>query len=176
MGIEIERKFTVSTAPENLQEYPVHEIEQGYLNVSPAIRVRRQDDKYIMTYKGEKSRVEGEIGQVEYNMPLDAQSYEHMAAKADGIVIRKKRYLVPLNSDAYTSEYLSRRPEIAEMLAEGKIKIELDVFSSPADIGMLAEVEFPDEDSARNYKKADWFDEDVTGNIRYSNAQMSRGQ
>ena len=176
MGIEIERKFTVKTAPEGLEQFPVHEIEQGYLNVNPAIRVRRQDDRYIMTYKGEKSRIEGEIGQVEYNMPLDEKAYEHMAAKADGIVIRKKRYLVPLNSDAFSDEYLGKHPEIAKMIGEGKIKIELDVFSNPADIGMLAEVEFPDEDSARNYKKADWFDEDVTGNLRYSNAQMSRRQ
>jgi CYTH domain-containing protein len=176
MGIEIERKFTVKTAPEGLEQFPVHEIEQGYLNVNPAIRVRRQDDRYIMTYKGEKSRIEGEIGQVEYNMPLDEKSYEHMAAKADGIVIRKKRYLVPLNSDAFSDEYLGKHPEIVKMIGEGKIKIELDVFSTPADIGMLAEVEFPDEDSAKNYNMASWFDEDVTGDIRYSNAQMSRGK
>ncbi|MBO4336849.1 MAG: CYTH domain-containing protein [Lachnospiraceae bacterium] len=174
--MEIEKKFTVKAAPSDLSEMQVHEIEQGYLNVSPAIRVRRQDDRYILTYKGAHSGKEGEIGQVEYNMPLDAQSYEHMAAKADGIVIRKKRYLIPLNDDAFSEEYLQKHPDIKDKIAKGEIKIELDVFSSPADIGMLAEVEFPDEDSARNYIKADWFDEDVTGDIRYSNAQMSRGQ
>lgn len=176
MGVEIERKFTVKKAPDNLQEMPVHVIEQGYLNVHPAVRVRKQDDTYIMTYKGAASPGEGDIGKVEYNMPLDAESYEHLSAKADGIVIRKKRYLIPLNEDAYSAEYLEMRPDLKEMIAKGQIKIELDVFSTPDNIGMLAEVEFPDEESARNYRKAEWFEEDVTGDVRYSNAQMSRGQ
>ena len=176
MGVEIERKFTVTKVPIDLQDMPVHEIEQAYLNVHPAIRVRKQDDEYYMTYKGAHSPRDGEIGQVEYNMPLDAGSYEHMAAKADGIVIRKKRFLIPLNDDAFSAEYLAMNPSIREMIEKNEIKIELDVFSSPENIGMLAEVEFPDEDSARNYHMPEWFDKDVTGDVRYSNAQMSRGQ
>ena len=76
MGVEIERKFTVKEAPEGLDKLPMHVIEQAYLNVRPAIRVRKQDDTYYMTYKGARSANEGEIGQVEYNMPLDAASYD----------------------------------------------------------------------------------------------------
>ena len=68
MGIEIERKFTVKKLPENLENYPFHEIEQAYLNVHPAIRVRRQDDIYYMTYKGDTVGLG--IGKTEYNMPL----------------------------------------------------------------------------------------------------------
>ena len=89
MGIEIERKFTVKELPKDLDKYPFHIIEQGYLNVHPAIRVRREDDIYYMTYKGSpsdaskdnticgadsKSNQEnnsGKIGKIEYNMPLD---------------------------------------------------------------------------------------------------------
>ena len=92
MGVEIEKKFLVSVLPEDLSVYSFHMIEQAYLNVHPAIRVRREDDIYYMTYKGAHSQNEGEIGQVEYNMPLDKESYERLSSKAEGNVIKKKRY------------------------------------------------------------------------------------
>lgn len=178
MGIEIEKKFTVKEISFDLDKYPFHEIEQGYLNVHPAIRVRRQDDIYYMTYKGAPDssladKNSENIGQVEYNMPLDKASYEHMAAKADGNFIRKKRYLIPLNEDSFTAEYLKKNPLLDEQIKKGEIKIELDIFKAPFEGRILAEVEFPSEEAARNYHPASWFDEDVTGNRKYSNSQMS---
>ena len=195
MGIEIEKKFTVKEIPFELEQYPYHEIEQGYLNVHPAIRVRREDDIYYMTYKGnvpirdkdygprernENVRqatdvhdVSDNIGQTEYNMPLDKESYENLARKADGNVIRKRRYLIPLNENAFSADYLKKDPSTKKALESGNIKIELDVFKEPFDGRILAEVEFPSEEAARNYKPADWFYEDVTGDRRYSNSQMS---
>ena len=56
----------------------------------------------------------------------------------------------------------------------GNILIELDVFKAPFEGRMIAEVEFPDEESARNYRPAVWFGEEVTGDHRYSNAYMSK--
>ena len=174
MGIEIERKFTVKELPADLDKYPCNRIEQAYLNVRPAIRVRRQDDIYYMTYKAEKnSSAASDIGQTEYNMPLDAASYEHMAAKADGNVIRKNRYLIPLNSDGFDEVYLNSHPELSQAINSGDIKIELDVFDAPFEGRILAEVEFSSEEDAQNYNPASWFLEDVTGNPLYSNAHMS---
>ncbi len=180
MGIEIEKKFTVKEISFDLDKYPYHEIEQGYLNVHPAIRVRREDDIYYMTYKGKpgeygsaEANSNGDIGQTEYNMPLDQASYEHMAQKADGNVIRKKRYLIPLNEDAFSKEYLDKDQGLKKALENGDVKIELDVFKAPFEGRILAEVEFPSEEAARNYKPAAWFDQDVTGDRRYSNSQMS---
>ena len=159
MGLEIERKFTVKKLPENLEQYEVHVIEQGYLSVIPAIRVRRQDDKYYMTYKCHKDfegaiaeSEAGDIGKVEYNMPLDKNSYDHLVEKADGNVIRKKRYVVPIQNG---------------------LNVELDIFDKPFEGRILAEVEFPDEETAAAYIPEDWFDEDVTGDVRWSNAHMS---
>ncbi len=174
MGIEIEKKFTVKNLPQDLEKYPFHEIEQGYLNVSPAIRVRRQDDIYYMTYKA-KLNVEGQIGQTEYNMPLDEPSYENLARKADGIVIKKRRYLIPINEDAFDEEYIKRDEELRTALEKGKVKIELDVFKGHYDGVILAEVEFPSEGAASNYHPASWFKEDVTKDYRYRNSQMSKG-
>jgi CYTH domain-containing protein len=155
MGVEIERKFKVKELPSDLENYKYHVIEQGYLNITPAIRVRREDDNYYMTYKSKKAPVDSNddhIGQTEYNLPLDQESYEHLIKKADGNVIRKKRYLIPIEND---------------------LTIELDVFGAPFEGTVIAEVEFPSEEAAKAYKPADWFGEDVTGDIRYSNAHMS---
>ena len=44
--MEIERKFTIRELPAGLEEYPFHHIEQAYLNVSPVVRVRKEDDEY----------------------------------------------------------------------------------------------------------------------------------
>ena len=50
--MEIERKWLINTIPSDLEQYPHHIIEQGYLNTTPVVRVRRQDELYILTYKG----------------------------------------------------------------------------------------------------------------------------
>lgn len=34
--MEIERKFTLKSLPDNLDDYPLHHIEQAYLNADPA--------------------------------------------------------------------------------------------------------------------------------------------
>ena len=174
MGVEIEKKYTVKCLPENLEKYPFHIIEQGYLNVTPAIRVRRDDDHYYMTYKTKKNFLakdftdSGEIGQTENNMPLDKESYEHLLKKADGNLIMKKRYLIPLNDNAFSDDFLEGNPDAADGLV-----IELDVFDKPFENVIIAEVEFKDEESAAAYNPPEWFDEDVTGDVRYSNAHMS---
>ncbi|SFU52283.1 hypothetical protein [Butyrivibrio sp. INlla21] len=173
MGIEIEKKFTVKVLPKDLDKYPYHIIEQGYMCVNPAVRVRREDDKYYMTYKCSLPEDEGGIGKTEYNMPLDAESYAHLVEKCDGNIIRKTRYLLPLNDNAFDLEYLLNNPMIKNAVESDDIKIELDVFKSPFNGRLLAEIEFPTEEAANAYHPAEWFLEDVTGNHRYSNSFMS---
>ena len=50
--MEIERKFTVKSLPPDYESYPFHHIEQAYLNTDPVVRVRKEDDRYYLTYKG----------------------------------------------------------------------------------------------------------------------------
>lgn len=170
MGMEIEKKFTVKNLPENLSDYPFHEIEQGYLNVHPAIRVRREDSIYYMTYKG----TAGVMAKEEYNLDLDETSYFHLLEKADGNIIKKKRYLISINEDAFSDAFLEEHPQDAEAFRNGEIKIELDIFEGKF-LGLkVAEVEFPSIEAANAYRPADWFLEDVTGQKEYSNAHMSR--
>lgn len=144
--MEIERKFTVRQLPDDLSVYPCHIIEQAYLNTNPVVRVRRQDDSYYMTYKGS-----GMMAREEYNLPLNAASYDHLKAKADGNVIAKRRYLIPCAP--YT--------------------IELDIFEPPFSPLVIAEVEFPSVEQAQSFLPPDWFDRDVTNNPSYHNSFLS---
>ena len=143
---EIERKYLIKQVPENLASYPFHEIEQGYLCTEPVVRIRRQDEEYYLTYKSK-----GLMIREEYNLPLTKDAYFHLREKIDGRLISKRRYLIPL--DPYT--------------------IELDVFRSPKDDLILAEVEFPSEEEALTFTPPDWFGEDVTNSSLYHNSRLS---
>ena len=146
--MEIERKYLVSGIPDDIDLYPCRIIEQGYLNTSPVVRVRRDNDDFYLTYKGN-----GMIAREEYNLPLTKESYEHMRPKADGILISKTRYLIP-EKDGLT--------------------IELDIFDAPYEGTVLAEVEFPTIEAANSYTPPSWFIQDVTNNPDYHNSNMSK--
>lgn len=146
--MEIERKYLIHTLPENLEQYPCRHLEQGYLNTSPVIRIRKDDHKYELTYKSS-----GLLARQEYNLPLDETSYEHLKSKVDGHLISKKRYLIPLNTE---------------------LTIELDVFEGYLAPLVLAEVEFPTETMAMSFVPPEWFGEDVTFSGKYHNSHLSQ--
>ncbi len=159
--MEIERKFTVKSLPEDLDSYPVLYLEQGYLNTDPVLRVRRENDTYILTYKGK-----GLLAREEYNLPLTKESYVHLKAKCDGNIISKKRYLIPFKTPSFVEA-------CPEELVPTELTIELDIFESPFAPLVLAEVEFGSIEAAEAFLPPDWFDQDVTGNPEYYNANMS---
>ena len=71
--MEIERKFLISkeNLPADLNSYPHHRLEQGYLSTAPVVRIRKEDDNYYLTYKSK-----GLMTREEYNLPLTKESYE----------------------------------------------------------------------------------------------------
>lgn len=146
--MEIERKYLIHTLPYNLEQYPCRHIAQGYLNTDPVVRIRRSDDTYTLTYKGK-----GLMVREEYNLPLNAKSFEHLKGKIDGILIEKRRYLIPF-ADKYT--------------------IELDIFDGELAPLQLAEVEFETEEDADSFIPPDWFGEDVTFSTDYHNSTLSQ--
>ena len=146
--MEIERKYLVSTLPEHLEQYACKEIEQGYLATDPVVRIRRSNDNYILTYKGR-----GLMVREEYNLPLNAESFEHLKEKIDGILIKKRRYLIP-----YKEKYT----------------IELDIFEGELAPLQLAEVEFETEEEANSFLPPEWFGEDVTFSSKYHNSTLSQ--
>ncbi len=148
--MEIERKFLVNTLPENLEHYPHKEIEQGYINREPVVRIRRSDDNYILTCKGQ-----GLMMREEFELPLSKEAFEHMKPKTDGIFIQKTRYLIPYDE---------------------KLTIELDVFHGELAPLVLAEVEFESVEEANAFLPPEWFSEDVTHSAKYHNSNLSNLQ
>ena len=147
--LEIERKFLIDALPEALSDFPHQEFLQGYLSTSPTVRVRREGEDYVLTYKGS-----GLMKRTEYNLPLTAESFAHLLEKCDGLRIEKTRYRISLSGTELTAE--------------------LDVFHGTLAGLLLVEVEFPDEASARAFTPPAWFGREVTGDPRYQNSSLSR--
>lgn len=149
--MEIERKYLIKSLdqlPFHLNDYSHHEIEQAYLNTEPVIRIRRQDTDYYLTYKSK-----GLMAREEYNLPLNAEAYAHLLEKADGNILTKTRYEIPL------SDHLT---------------IELDIFHGKFDGLILAEIEFPNMEEAENFIPPEYFGEDVTFSTEYHNSTLSQ--
>ena len=51
--MEIERKYLVKTLPDHLDQYESKKIAQGYLCTEPVVRIRRSNNDYYLTYKGD---------------------------------------------------------------------------------------------------------------------------
>lgn len=151
--MEIERKYLPSD-PSRLADRLVSlqgmHMVQAYLNTDPVIRIRREGDSYVLTYKGS-----GMLAREEYNLPLNKDSWDHLLGKCDGRIIEKTRYRIPLES---TDEAL-----VAEV----------DVFERDFSGLILIEVEFPSMEAADHFTPPDWFGEDVTYRQEYHNSYMS---
>lgn len=154
--MEIEKKFLVKYLPGDLEQYPSHEIEQGYLCGNPVIRIRKRDDEYIFTYKSRLGiqTVNGVCACNEEELPLTKEGFYHLKEKTDGIWIRKTRYEIPY---------------------EGFL-IELDIFHGEYDGLILAEVEFESISQGENFIPPTWFGKNVSDDRRYSNRVLSERQ
>lgn len=147
--MEIERKFLVTSPIDGYQNYPFRQIEQAYLCTEPVVRIRREDDTCYLTYKSK-----GLLSREEYNLPLTKESYEHLREKADGNILTKKRYLIPVPG----------RPDLT---------IEFDVFEGRFAGLMLAEIEFATVEDALSFTPPAWFAKDVTESGEYQNSRLS---
>lgn len=155
--MEIERKFTIRQLPKELEQYQVKQLEQAYLCTKPVLRIRKSDDEYILTYKSKlgvelKENATARSCQ-EVELPLTEEAYYHLKSKADGQIITKKRYLIPI---------------------ENHRKIELDIFEGHLKGLVFAEIEFESEEEAAAYQMPEWFLSDVTFDKRYSNSYLSK--
>ena len=145
--MEIERKYLLKKLPDNLDTYRHRHLEQGYLCTAPVVRIRKDDDRYELTYKSG-----GMMVRQEYNLLLTKDSYEHLKKKIDGRLISKKRYMIPYE----------------------KYMIELDVFENDLAPLVLAEVEFETEEEANIFTPPEWFGKDVTFSKADHNSVLSQ--
>ncbi|MBR1742926.1 MAG: CYTH domain-containing protein [Lachnospiraceae bacterium] len=154
--MEIEKKFLIKGLPAALDSFENKELEQGYLCTSPTVRIRKSDEDYILTYKAKwgtnQIQVEARVNQ-EIEMPLTFDGYYHLRKKTDGHMITKTRYLIPL-PDGHTGE--------------------LDVFHGALEGLHFIEVEFRDEEDVKAFQPPEWFGEDVSMDIRYTNSFLAK--
>ena len=139
--MEIERKFLVGELPD-LSGVKSSEIVQGYVSFSPEIRVRRLNDKYYRTEKGE-----GMVVRTENEWEISKEEAEKMFKEVKTNLIEKTRYYIPYN----------------------KFTIELDVYKGVFKGLVVAEVEFESVEEAKNFTPPDWFLEDVSEKREYRN-------
>lgn len=155
-GTEIEKKYKIRKLPEDLEKYQKIEIEQSYLNYGcdPTLRTRRyNEDEYILSYKAKKKGNKSDLSvHREVELPISEEAYENLKAKADGRVIRKTRYVVPLGDG---------------------LKAEIDMFRDFFEGVCYAEIEFESEEQANNYSTPDWLGEDVSSEKKLKNWYMA---
>lgn len=146
--MEIERKYLVKALPDNLESYEQKHIAQGYLCTNPVLRIRRSNDEYFLTYKGQ-----GLMAREEHEFPITEDVFEHLLRKVDGSLLSKIRYLIPLDE---------------------KHTAELDIFQGAHAPLRLVEVEFESIEDAESFVAPDWFGDDVTNSGEYHNSNLSK--
>jgi len=150
--MEIERKFLVEGDSWKAEVQSVSKIAQFYLtglDQSPTVRLRLEDGKGILALKY-PSISDQVLARDEFEYPVPAADIEAQRRRATGAVIEKKRHRV--------------------MGPDRKIW-EVDVFSSPIDTLVLAEIEL--DDINEDFVRPDWLGEEVTQDPSYSNLSLS---
>jgi adenylate cyclase len=146
MAIEIERKFLV--VGDAWRDAPAVFYSQGYLNRDKArtVRVRIAGEEAFLTVKG--ASVGASRAEFEYPIPLwDARE---LLAMCEQPLIEKNRRKIPHEGLIW---------EVDEFLGEN--------------LGLIvAELELPAEDAV--FTRPDWIGEEVTGDARYFNSNLSR--
>ncbi|MCL4117771.1 UNVERIFIED_CONTAM: hypothetical protein GTU68_016847 [Idotea baltica] len=148
--IEIERKFLVKTEAFKTEAFKQTEIIQGYLNSNKqrAVRVRVKGDIGFLTIKGESSK--SGLSRFEWEKEISLEEAKSLLKLCEKGVIEKIRYEVKVAHHVF---------EIDEFFGDNKGLI-------------VAEVELNSENEA--FSKPDWLGEEVTGQIKYYNSQLSK--
>lgn len=146
---EIERKFLVREVPRGLANYRSTLIAQGYLvslDDGLQVRLRKSGEHYLLTFKRGVGRV-----REEREIELSAAQFEALWPATEGKRLTKTRYEIPF----------------------GDRVVEIDVYHERHEGLIVAEVEFDDEEGAKNFQPPEWLGDDVTGDPRYSNQLLA---
>jgi len=146
---EIERKFLIKQLPEKLKRYRHYPIAQGYLASEPGgrhVRLRKKGKTASLTFKVGRGahREEREI-------KLSPKQFAALWPATLGRRLRKVRYDIPWRN----------------------LVIEIDVYRGKHSGLVVAEVEFSDLATCREFKPPQWFGREVTGQKRYSNVRLA---
>jgi len=150
MAVEIERKFLVQSDAFKTKAFNSYCIKQGFLNshAERTVRVRIKKDKGFLTVKG-KSSSDG-LSRFEWEKDIAVDEAESLLKLCEKGIIDKTRYEVKAGSHIF----------------------EIDEFYGENEGLIIAEVELNSENES--FEKPDWLGEEVTGDIRYYNSNLSK--
>jgi CYTH domain-containing protein len=146
---EIERKFLVRKLPDALASFPHAEMWQGYLVTAPGgvqVRMRKAGEKHSLTYKRGRG-----TAREEREIELSPEQFAVLWPATEGRRLTKTRYDVPHEN----------------------FVVEIDIYTGKHEGLIVAEVEFIDEESARDFQAPDWLGQDVSHDDRYSNQLLA---
>ena len=152
MAQEIERKFLVRG---DFMPYVSgsERLTQGYLCSAPerTVRVRVKGDKSFLTIKGQSS-ADG-LSRYEWEKEIPLSEARELLALCEKGIIDKTRHIVSLPFEDSVAVF------------------EVDVFHGENQGLILAEIEL--ESEGQSYPRPEWLGEEVTGDVRYYNSQLS---
>ena len=149
MALEIERKFLVVGDYQSAATHQVR-ITQGYLSVDTGrtVRIRRWGDSGFLTIKG--ASTDNGLSRLEWEKEITLEEVELLLPLCLPGIIDKTRWLLPC----------------------GDFTFEVDEFHGDNAGLVVAEIELPSVDAT--FEKPDWLGQEVTGERRYYNSQLTK--
>lgn len=147
MNIEIERKFLLKNDNWRDGAVGVH-YKQAYLNEKGdnTVRVRIEGDKAKLTIKGKSSN----ISRLEFEYDIPMEDAEALFTLAKTPIVEKFRYKIMYAGNCW---------EVDEFLGMNRGLV-------------VAEIEL--ESETQSFEKPDWIGMEVSGDKRYTNANLAR--
>lgn len=147
---EIERKFLIKNNSFKDESHKSYAIVQGYLNSHPerSVRIRIKGEKGFITVKGPSSK--NGTTRFEWEKEIAVEEAKTLLELCEPEIIEKRRYLVNLREHTF----------------------EIDEFYGNNKGLMVAEVELESENET--FEKPEWLGEEVTGELKYYNAYLSK--
>ncbi|MDT0620328.1 CYTH domain-containing protein [Croceitalea vernalis] len=148
--LEIERKFLVVSEAYKKDATSETRIVQGFLNTAPerTVRVRIKGNKGYLTIKGKGN--ESGTTRFEWEKEISFKDATNLIDLCEPGILEKIRFEVPAGEHLF---------EIDEFLGENEGLV-------------VAEVELQNEDE--RFDKPDWLGDEVTGQIKYYNSQLTK--
>jgi adenylate cyclase len=151
-GVEIERKWLVEAAPEDLGAWEADELEQGYVAITDEaeVRVRRKGGvggDAVLTVKSAPG-----LRRVEEEVAIEPEAFERLWALTEGRRVVKVRH----------------RRDVAP-----GVVLELDVYGDALAGLRTLEVEFADEAAASGWSPPAWVGRELTGDKAYANQALA---
>jgi adenylate cyclase len=147
---EIERKFLVTSEAYKPEAFIKTPIKQGFLNTDPhrTVRIRIKGDKAFITVKG----MSNSLGttRFEWEKEIALQDAESLLPLCEDGVIEKIRYEIKTGYHIF---------EVDEFLGDNHGLV-------------IAEIELATENES--FPKPIWLGEEVTGDLKYYNSQISK--